>query len=411
MDTFDLFERLGLALAIGLLVGIERGWRGREGSPGSRTAGIRTFALIGLFGGVLAALLPRAGPLPLAIIGLGFTLAFAAFQWREGATENDYSITSVVAAVLVYSLGAFAVLGDMTVAAASGVAVAVLLAARQKLHEFLRSLTWPEIRSGFLLLAMTFLLLPILPKEPVDPWGVLVPYELWLLVILIALLSFFGYAAARIMGARRGLVAASAAGALVSSTAVTLNYSRLAAKHPSSRNGLAGAVCVAWIVSLVRMTVIACALNQALIIALGLPIVAAVAVLGSAAVYFYRGDHSSAGDGGLTLQNPFELSAVLTFGLLLAIVLAASRILSDSFGGAGLFSLALVSGLVDVDPVTISAANLAGQFVGVDAAALAILIAGSANIASKGLITFFVGGLRFGAPLIVAAILAFAIAA
>lgn len=410
MEYFDLFERLGLALAIGLLIGVERGWRGREGPRGSRTAGIRTYGLSALLGGVLAALVPAAGPFPLAVIGLGFTVVFAAFQWREGVAEESYSVTSVVAAILSYALGAFAVLGEITVAVAAGVAVTVLLAARQTLHEFIRQLTWPEIRSGFLLLAMTFLLLPILPKEAVDPWGAVVPYDLLLLVIVLALLSFVGYAAVRIMGTRRGLIAASAAGALVSSTAVTLNNSRLASKKAISKNGLAGAVCAAWIVSLVRMTVIACFLNQALMIPLGLPVLAAVTTLALAMAYFYRGDGTAMSDSELSLQNPFELSAVLTFGALLAFVLAAARILSESVGEAGLYALAAISGFVDVDPIAISLASLAGQSVGVDQAALAILIAAAVNIVAKTMITFFVGGARFGAPLAFSATLAVGLA-
>jgi uncharacterized membrane protein (DUF4010 family) len=399
MEVFELFERLGLALAIGLLIGVERGWRGRERARGSRTAGIRTYGLSALLGGVLAALVPTAGPLPLTLVGFAFTIVFAAFQWRESKAEKNYSVTGVVAAVLSFALGAYAVLGDVTVAVGAGVAVTGLLAARQTLHQFLRQLTWPEIRSAFVLLAMTFLLLPVLPREAVDPWGALVPYEMLVLVIVLALLSFAGYVGVRVMGTKRGLIAASAAGALVSSTAVTLNNSRLAAKAAVGKNELAGAVCAAWIVSLVRMSVIACVLNQALVLPLGVPILAAVAVLGLSLARFYRGDGTLAADSELTLRNPFELSAVFTFAVLLTIVLAAAQILSEAIGETGLFALAAATGFVDVDPVAISVAQLAGQSVGINEAALAILIAGSANIITKAAITLTIGGKRFGSPL------------
>src|SRR4051794_7660574 len=113
METIELFQRLGVALAIGLLIGVERGWHERDEAAGSRTAGIRTFALAPLLGGVWAALVPVAGPLPLALGALGFMLVFAAYRWRENLRENDFSVTSVVVAMLAFALGALAVLGSM----------------------------------------------------------------------------------------------------------------------------------------------------------------------------------------------------------------------------------------------------------------------------------------------------------
>src|SRR5262245_58139552 len=137
IDAAELFQRLGLALAIGLIIGIERGWREREGAPGSRTAGVRTYALIGLFGGLWGALVPIIGPLPVAIAGLGLAIAFTLFSYRESAAENDFSVTSVVVGMLTYALGVFAVLGDMATAGAAGVATTAVLAARHRLHGFL----------------------------------------------------------------------------------------------------------------------------------------------------------------------------------------------------------------------------------------------------------------------------------
>src|SRR5689334_18652358 len=143
MDNVELFQRLALALAIGLLVGIERGWEEREGPDGSRTAGIRTHALIGLLGGVWGALTPKLGALSLAAAGLAFAGAFTLFQYREVSAKGQFSVTSTVAGMLVFALGAYAILGEMKIAAAAGAATVGLLAARQNLHEFLRKLTWP----------------------------------------------------------------------------------------------------------------------------------------------------------------------------------------------------------------------------------------------------------------------------
>ena len=204
MDTFDLFQRLGLALAIGLLIGLERGWRERDEHDGSRTAGIRTYALIGLLGGLWGAMTPALGPVPMAAAGLAFAAAFTLFQWREGIARNDFSVTSVIAGLVVFALGAFAAIGNRAAAAGFGVATVALLAGRTGLHEFLKKLSWPELRSAIVLLAMTFVMLPLLPDRTLDPWDAINPYELWLMTVLLAALSFAGYVAVRLFWASNG---------------------------------------------------------------------------------------------------------------------------------------------------------------------------------------------------------------
>ena len=228
MALTDLALRLGLALAIGFMIGLERGWQEREQEEGHRTAGLRTFSLIGLLGGVFGAL-SLGGDFTLLAAGfvtLGATLAF--FMWREGQEHHDLSATSLVAALLTFILGAFAVLGDTAAAAGSGAAAVLLLANKQSLHGWLHRITWIELRSGLLLAAMTFIALPLPPNRAVDPWGALNPHELWLMTILIAGVSFAGYAAVKIVGPQRGTVLAAALGGLFASTAVTLSLARLA---------------------------------------------------------------------------------------------------------------------------------------------------------------------------------------
>src|SRR5258708_1803205 len=367
MDTSELFQRLALALAIGLLVGIERGWQEREGAEGSRTAGIRTYALVGLLGGVWAALTPKFGALPLAVAAAAFAGAFTLFQYREVSAKEQFSVTGTVAGMLVFALGAYAVVGEMEIAGAAGAATVALLAARQNLHEFLRKLTWPELRSGVLLLAMTFVLLPVLPNRPLDPFGSFNPFELWLMTVSIAALSFAGYVAVRIMGPRRGLIVSAAAGSLVSSTTVTLNNARLAAQSKSGNDNdlFAVPICVAWIVSLIRMTVIAGVLNSRLLPTLVWPIAAAIVVLCVALIYFNRKAAGEKSQPKISFRNPFDLDWVLAFGALLAVVTVGSKILFTLFGEPGLLVIAGVSGFADVDPVTLSAARLAGTGVSV----------------------------------------------
>jgi uncharacterized membrane protein (DUF4010 family) len=412
VDTLDLFQRLGLALAIGLLVGLERGWREREEEEGSRAAGIRTFALVGLLGGIWGALMPAVGPVPLAAASLAFAGAFILFEWRQAVARNAYSATSTIAGLVVFALGAFAVLGNRAAAAGAGVAMLGLLAARTNLHEFLKKLTWPELRSAVVLLAMTFLLLPVLPDRPLDRLGAINPYELWLMIVLIAAVSFAGYAAVRILGERRGLMASSAAGAIISSTTVTLNNSRLASQNRTAWPILGLGICIAWIVSLVRMTIIASTVNPLLLAPLLAPIGAAVGVLGLAALAFHwqSGEQTLHGDRGL-FENPLDLSFVLRFGALLAAVIVAAKLLGNAFGEPGVLTLATITGFVDVDPITLTSAQQAGSALSLQAAVQAILLAAGANLMTKMGVTMIAGGPRFGWKLLLAGAAAMASAA
>ena len=151
----------------------------------------------------------------------------------------------MVAGILTFALGAYAILGNEAVAVAVAVVMAVLLALREPLHSWVKAVTWPEIRSVLVLLAMSFLLLPILPDRAVDPWQVLNPAEIWLLAILIAAISFAGYVAVRVLGERRGVAVAAVAGGLASSTATTLSFARLAREHPENSRLLAGGTMLA----------------------------------------------------------------------------------------------------------------------------------------------------------------------
>ena len=406
MDTVELFQRLGLALAIGLLIGLERGWRERDAESGSRTAGIRTFALIGLLGGIWGAMTPALGPAPLAAAALGFAIAFTLFEWREAVVKEDFSITSLIAGFIVFALGAYAVLGDQAVAAAAGVTMMALLAARTPMHRFLQTLTWPELRSAVLLLGMAFVLPAVLPNRTIDPWDAFNPYELWLITVLLAAISFAGYVAVRILGERWGLIVATVAGSFVSSTTVTVTNARLAAQSDSKKYPfLALTICIAWMTSILRMTALGVGINSALIDTLLPPVAAAVTVLLIAAIYFYWRSTSNHTRAEQAFRNPLDLKFVLSLGALIAVIAVAAKIASDALGQAGLLAVAGLSGFADVDPVTVSSARLAGSTITPEQAAQAILLAAGANLVTK-MAAIWIGGWRFAAPVTAAGILA-----
>jgi len=392
MEIVEVFQRLGVALAIGLLVGCERGWQDRDVPSGGRTAGIRTFGLSGLLGGLAGYLQTLSGPILPAVLLLLFGAAFVVFKLRESKAEEDYGVTTVVAGFVVFALGALAVVGDLRAAAAGGVTTTVLLAAKRGLHGFLKQLTWLEIRAALILLAMTLVALPLLPNETIDPWDVLNPFTLWLLTVTIAAISFAGYVAIRVAGPSRGILFAGAAGGLASSTALTLSFARFAADAPESAWQLASGATIAGALSLIRVLVIGVVLAPVLLTPLAIALVPAVLVMLAASFLIARRGNGKHGAPDLQLENPFELGEVLRFGALLGAVILVSKVLVDRIGQTMLFAVAAVSGLMDLDAITLSTARLTGTSVDLTTAVAAILIAVVVNLLTKVVLALTAGG-------------------
>jgi uncharacterized membrane protein (DUF4010 family) len=399
MDTFELFQRLSVALAVGLLIGLERGWRSRSEDEGDRTAGLRTFALSGFLGGVWGAIAKatgEGGTIALGMAFLAYSAMFAFFRYREIAHEGTFGATTVVAGMLTFALGALAVLGSIEAAAAGGVATAALLAWKSVLHGWLQRMTREELRSGLVLLAMTFILLPLLPSRTVDPWDALNPYEIWLMTIMIAFISFVGYVAVKFVGDTHGIAITGVAGGLASSTAVTMTLSRLAHDNPGQQTLLTAGVLFASAVMAGRVIAIAGVINPGLLPAIAPAIGATGAVLVIGALVFMLRDTPGKEErnGMIELKNPFELGTVLKFGVVLAIVMLGTKLLTSAVGSAGAYFVAAVSGVVDVDAVTLSMARGAGGDVAT--AALAIFIAVAVNTISKTAMAWWIGGPDMG---------------
>jgi uncharacterized membrane protein (DUF4010 family) len=402
MPVDDLFSRLALALGIGLLIGLERGWKTREAAAGQRTAGIRTFSLVGILGGVCGAIAltfgresAASGAIFLALSFAAFSGVFAVFCREENRADGTFSATTMVAGVLTFTLGAYALVGDMRAAAAVAVVAAVLLAAREGIHEWVAQLNWVELRAGLMLAAMTFIALPIIPDESIGPLGGVNPREIWIIAIALAGVSFVGYAAVRYFGTRRGILLAAAAGGLVSSTAVTFANARRSQLGEGSNRMLAAGVMVASAVSFVRAMAVIGAINLVVLkIAMPPLFAASVIAAGLAYVLAYRqpvdGEHKE-----IRLGNPFELKAVVGFAIFLGIIMVVSRFLSERYGATGAVTTAVLTGIADVDAVVISVARLAPQLLSVDFAGFAALAAVATNMISKLAISLVVGRLPF----------------
>jgi uncharacterized membrane protein (DUF4010 family) len=399
LEQTELLTRIGMALAIGFLIGVERGWQERDEGEGGRTAGLRTFALIGLAGGLWALLAKHLGEAAFAAGFIAFAAAITLYRWRESEREGSLGATTLIAALLTFGLGAYAAVGDMTVAAAAGVATAVLLASKSWLHAWVKALSWPELRASLILLAMTFLALPLLPNRGFGPNQALNPHSLWLMAIAIAGVSFIGYVAIKVAGQKYGVLIAGVAGGLVSSTVATIDMARRArAGNCEARTALAGALAAS-ATMFVRVGVIVGLFGPALEPVLAPALVAGMLVLLAVALLLARPWQRSEPETAhepAQFANPFEFRAVVGFAALLAFMLVVSKALAIAFGGRGAVALAAVSGLADVDAITLSMTGLAGSAVTPTVAAVAILVAISANSVAKSCIALAIGGRRFG---------------
>lgn len=395
MDS-ELLQRLGAALAIGALIGVERGWKQRDGDPGSRAAGLRTFTLAGVLGGVAAVIGLDVGAPAFAALAAAFAAVFGVFLWRDSLADDDFSATSAVAGLLTFSLGALAGVGSVQEAATAAVAVVCILAFKESLHAWLRGLTWPEIRSALAILAMSLIALPLLPTGPVDPWGLLNVRELWFLTILIATISFAGYIAVRLFGPRAGLALGAGIGALVSSTLVVAELAGRVSRKEISAFGANAAASLSTLIMLGRIAVLASVLAPALVPQL-LPVLAASTGVSAAGAALLLLPRSAPPAQGLlpALKSPLNFRSVLQFAALIGGLSIAATLTTRSLGDAALLPLAAVSGLADVDAVLLTVTRL--NTLAPDLATAAILLAALANMVSKSVIVFVAGGMRFGA--------------
>lgn len=391
----ELLQRLTAALAIGALIGIERGWKQRSDEPGSRAAGLRTFTLAGLLGGIAAVVGTNLGAAAFAAIAIAFSALFGAFQWRETRADEDFSATSTIAGLLTFALGGLAGLGYLHEAAAAAVAAVCILAFKQSLHAWLGGLTWPEIRSALLILAMTFIALPLLPSGPIDPWGLIDLRELWFLTILIATISFAGYVAVRVLGARAGLAFGAVIGSLVSSTLTVAELAGRVRKGTATAPDAAAAASLSTLVMLIRIGLLVSVLAPQLLSEI-LPVLgASVAVSAAGALYLFHPRKGPTGQPLLPeLKSPLDMRSVAGFALLIAGLNVSIALATNWAGDIAVLPLAILSGFADVDAVILNVTRLSQPPSGL--AVAAILLAALANMFSKSVLAFFTGNLQFG---------------
>ena len=384
----EYLPRFITSLAIGLLIGLER-----ERSPAAK-AGLRTFALVALFGTVAAMLSEEtATPWPLTggllIIGLMIIAAYL----REREEISDPGTTTVAAILVCYGLGAMIWHGYSTLAVMLAITTTMLLYFKAELRGITQKLSRRDLTSMLQFAVLSFIILPILPDRNFGPYDALNPRQIWLMVVLISGVSLAGYVALRFVGQRYGVALLGVFGGLASSTATTLVYAR----HSKNNEGLSRlavvVILLANLVVLVRLSIVSAVVSPAILPQL-LPVLGSGLVFGLGAAAYWWHQLSRQSEVPIPeVSNPTELRTAVGFGVLYAVVLFFAAWLSSIAGSGGLYVVALVSGLTDVDAITLSSLRLFGlgklqTFDAVTAIGLGIM----SNIGFKLGLVFFIGG-------------------
>ncbi|WP_282174356.1 MgtC/SapB family protein [Vibrio diabolicus] len=378
-----LIWNLLIALLLGAIVGTQRGWVMRNSVEGSRVAGIRTFSLVGLLGGLVGILANIYTPLLIgfALIALVILtcIAFVIQQKKSG----DVSITGVVSIMVVFVLGNLAVSGEAVLAAAAAVITAVVLDNKRELHQALQKLQEYELDAALRLLLISIVMLPLLPNQSYGPWNALNPYEIWWMVVLIASISFVGYFAIKIGGAKRGILFTSVFAGLSSSTALTLQFSHLSREQASISPLLASGILLSCGTMFPRLLIVLSVINPQLVKLLWPIVMAMMVALYIPAWWIWRRSKVEQIEQSNKQTNPLALQSALFFGLVLAVIMLLAHALSDWFGNAGVLILSALSGITDVDAISLTLGRQSTQTLSVTTAALGILIAASVNTIVK----------------------------
>ena len=382
MNDTDLALRFAVAIAIGVLLGLER--ERTKGEVGG--AGVRTFALIALSGALSAYLDARLGiswMAPAMFVGLA---ALVIGMYVMTSMRGETGITTEVSALMAFLLGLLCEHGELQLAGGIAVAMALLLALKDWLHRLARRIAPADVEATLQFSIISLIVLPLVPDVNYGPppLDVVNPYRIWLMVVLISALNFASYLLIKVVGPHHGIGLAGLLGGMVSSTAVTLGFSQRSRKDNEDPSALALGIVLAWTVMFFRVVIVTSVINwdlgRRVTVAIGLLCVVSIGACYLLWARRQRREHGEVQAG----SNPFELHQAIKFGLLFGAVVLIAKAAQVYLGDAGLYFAAAIAGLTDVDAITLAMADLVrADGSALQTAARAIVIAAIANTLTK----------------------------
>ena len=393
---------LAVSLALGLLVGIQRGWAQRERPAGARFAGIRTFALMGLTGGIAGVLFaPAPGPATVVLAGgaLLVLIGYLRENRLDETVSGSVSGTGALVALLTLASGFLVGQGERLMGTAIAVVMVLLLALREQLHGWIGKLSQREVLSIARFALIALVILPLLPDQPFGPYEAWNPRKLWLIVVLVSGFSFAGYFATRVLGATRGIIATAAAGSLVSSTAVTASLASRMKDSDEALPILPAGIAFASVIMFLRVLLLAGALAPAALPTLARLVAPGlvIALIGAGwLLHRSRKVPSAALGTQMPIRNPFDIGPALMLAGLVMVLTVASLWVLSTFGERGLALVLAISGTVDVDSAIITMGGLAGQSLDARTAGLVLAIPVALNTLFKAGVSISLAGWRKG---------------
>lgn len=362
MTILQILQHLVFGMFLGAVVGIDRE---REAKLViSKFAGIRTFTLIGLYG-VLIALIEKIS-IPLFIVMIsGFIVLIIASYITHSLKHQQNGVTSELASFIVLISGYFVGNDNYTVASMIIMSTAVLLYAKDKIHEFAGKVTSAEIKSVIQFVTIAFIILPLLPNQNFGPYDSLNPYVIWTMIVIISGISFLSYLAVRLIGHEKGISLSGFLGGLVSSTAVTLAFSQDSKKHKHVVYPFVFGIIIAGTAMFFRILATVSVVNPSLVSSISIPLLTSgiTGLIVSAGLWYLQSKESKnksvATTQDIDLGKPLDLYSAIKFGLLFAIVLILVKFMSANFGDRGIYATSILSGFFDTDAISVSLANLA----------------------------------------------------
>jgi uncharacterized membrane protein (DUF4010 family) len=390
--TLEAVGGLLVATLGGAAIGLERQWSGHASGPHARFGGIRTFTMLGALAG-LAGWLSLRGLLPLAAVLLAAAAGLILFSYAV-ASRSDIDATTEVAALVVLAAGTLAGAGYFTLASAVIAATALLLLEKTRLHALVARIDDEPLRASVRFAAMACIILPLLPVGPYGPLDAVRPRELWALVLFFSGLSYLGWIARRLVGARQGSIVSGILGGIISSTSVTLQFARDSRKPEASGIALAAGAIGASTVMLPRVAVACAVLNPGLAAAL-IPYVVPAFLIGlvALAVVWYA---TAAEPAPLTVNvSPLQLRAALQMTALFQLVLFVVLAVRSRWSSDALVATSAFIGLTDLDALTLSLARSTAAPTAIPAATLALATGIVSNTLLKLAVALVVGRGRF----------------
>jgi len=384
-EVWAQYEPFLISLILGGLIGIEREFK-KQREKVSMFGGIRTFMLIALFGTLSAYAGSKISEIvvPISAISLATLLIIAQI------IEKTPSITSMVAALITYLVGVICYLGSIQMAAVLAVTVLFILTFKEQMHEFVKHLTVQDLFAFLKFAAVTIVIYPLLPDRTIGPYGGVNPREVWAMVVIISTIDFIGYALTKFIGSRKGIVITGLIGGLVSSTAVSATLSPLSKLNPKLINDYAAGIVGASTIMFMRIFILASIISLSFAKFLFIPCAFAT-LLGLLFTYYISKQESTTGSD-IKVHNPFELSTAFKFGIFYGFILFLSKSATKIVGAIGLYTIAAISGLSDVDAITLSTSKIfsSGE-IGLTTGAATILIAATVNTIFKWFLTLSMG--------------------